>query len=70
LLKRYLASKHIACLHLPEVLEDGQMTPKPQVVLETKTKNKKTKFLIQWQGLSPTKAMWPGRSGYGPCSIS
>jgi hypothetical protein len=29
LLKRYLSSKHIDCPHLPEVLEDGRMSPKP-----------------------------------------
>jgi hypothetical protein len=43
LLKRHLGSKHLDCPHLPEVLEDGRMSPKPQAVLETRSKNKKIK---------------------------
>ncbi|GLT61286.1 hypothetical protein SLA2020_340050 [Shorea laevis] len=58
LLKRHLGSKHIACPHLPEVLEDGRMSPKPQAVLETRIKNKKAELLIHWQGLSPAEATW------------
>jgi hypothetical protein len=61
LFKRHLGSKHIDCPHLPEVLEDGRMFPKPQVVLETRSKNKKTELLIHWQGLSPAKATWENR---------
>jgi hypothetical protein len=58
LLKRYLGSKHVSCPHLPEVLEDGKITPTPQAVLETRIKNKKPELLIHWQGLSLAKAMW------------
>jgi len=58
LLKRYLGSKHVACPHLLEVLEDGIITPTPQAVLETQIKNKKPELLIHWQGLSSAEATW------------
>jgi hypothetical protein len=40
------------------------MSPKPQAVLETrskKKKKKKTELLIHWQGLSPAEATWENR---------
>jgi hypothetical protein len=65
LLKRYLGSKHIACPHLPEVLEEGRMTPKPQVVLETRTKNKKNRVVDSLER-SFSGGGNVGRLGYGP----
>jgi hypothetical protein len=58
LLKRYLGSKHDACQHLLDVLEDGRLIPAPQAILKTRIKHKKPKLLIHWQGLSLVEATW------------
>lgn len=58
LLKRKVGGEKVVLPQLPEMDEDYRMSPKPQALLETRKRNKKTELLIHWHGLSPVEATW------------